>query len=343
MTTKSRLISGRVPVRDSANVESSRYQFLDLSSAEPNLGTSTNGDILTYNNASPGQRQWISQTNTSSYLFAQDAYNEANTKVSKSGDIMTGTLETSANVRANNVIVNNTLYSGLATASATPLPNLIAQFTGNTNSYVQVNAQNIDPNGSADFVVTADVGNDTTFYIDMGIQGSQLSQGALYPLDGYLLVQGNTGQLGGNLVIGTLTQTEQSQAIHFVVGGNEESNVVVVMNANEMNVKTDIYISGNIATPHHSNLEGFTQAAFNKANSAYILAQNAYDQANTGGTGGGTYSSNNFLIYHFPIEDYGLITDPFYSALDEMIGYTYDMKTMPSETHGLINLDAGYV
>jgi hypothetical protein len=115
------------------------------------------------------------------------------------------------------------------------------------------------------------------------------------------------------------------------------------MNANEMNVKTDIYISGNIATPHHSNLEGFTQAAFNKANSAYILAQNAYDQANTGGTGGGTYSSNNFLIYHFPIEDYGLITDPFYSALDEMIGYTYDMKTMPSETHGLINLDAGYV
>jgi len=341
MSTKSRLTSGRVPVRDSANVESSRYQFLDLSSAEPNLGTSTNGDILTYNTTSPGQRQWISQTSTASYLLAQDAYNEANTKVSKSGDTMTGDLNVqSANVRADNIIVNRTLYSGLATAAATPLPNLIAQFTGNTDSYVQVNAQNIDPHGSADFVVTADVGNDTTFYIDMGIQGSQLEQGALYPLDGYLLVQGNTGQLGGNLVIGTLTQTEQSQAIHFVVGGNEESNVVVVMNANEMNVKTDIYISGNIATPQHSNLEGFTQAAFNKANSAYTLAQNAYEQANTGGGTGGVSVTT---LFHFPTGDYGYVLESLYGGDGmENISPMYDMRIDPVVA-GLISIDLGSV
>jgi len=341
MSTKSRLTSGRVPVRDSANVESSRYQFLDLSSAEPNLGTSTDGDILTYSTTYPGQRQWISQTSTAGYLFAQDAYNEANNRVSKSGDTMTGDLNVqSANVRAENIIVNKTLYSGLATAAATPLPNLIAQFTGNTNSYVQVNAQNIDPNGSADFVVTADVGNDTTFYIDMGIQGSQLEQGALYPLDGYLLVQGNTGQLGGNLVIGTLTQTEQSQAIHFVVGGNEESNVVVVMNANEMNVKSDIYISGNIATPHHSNLEGFTQAAFNKANSAYTLAQNAYDQANTGGGSGGVSVTT---LFHFPTGDYGYVLESLYGGDGmENISPMYDMRIDPVVA-GLISIDLGSV
>ena len=105
---------------------------------------------------------------------------EIGTKVSKSGDTMTGTLHltdatASGNVNvtgnlsanyitltndleANNLIVNHTLYSGLATRQATPLPDLIAQFTGNSSHYVQVNAQNIDPNGTADYVITADVG-----------------------------------------------------------------------------------------------------------------------------------------------------------------------------------------
>ena len=341
MSTKSRLASGRVPVRDSANVESSRYQFLDLSSAEPNLGAGTSGDILTYNTSTAGQRQWISQTSTAGYLLAQDAFNEANNRVSKSGDTMTGDLTVeSANVRAEDIIVNRTLYSGLATAAATPLPNLIAQFTGNTDSYVQVNAQNIDPHGSADFVVTSDVGDDTTFYIDMGIQGSQLTQGALYPLDGYLLVQGNTGQLGGNLVIGTLTQTEQSQAIHFVVGGNEEDNVVVIMNATGMNVKNDIYISGNISTPLHTNLEGFTQAAFNKANSAYSLAQYAFDQANTGGGSGGVTTTT---LFHFPTGDYGYVLESLYGGEGmENISPMYDMRVDPVIA-GLISIDLGSV
>jgi hypothetical protein len=294
--------------------------------------------IITANTTSKTVKFDVLKANTE---LAQAAFNAANNKVSKSGDTMTGDLiVNSANVRADNIIVNRTLYSGLATAAATPLPNLIAQFTGNTDSYVQVNAQNIDPHGSADFVVTSDVGNDTTFYIDMGIQGSQLQQGALYPLDGYLLVQGNTGQLGGNLVIGTLSETEQSQSIHFVVGGNEESNVVVIMNANEINVKTDIYISGNIATPTHSNLEGFTQSAFNKANSAYTLAQNAYDQANTG-SGSGSVSVTT--LFHFPTGDYGYVSESLYGGDGmENISPMYDMRIDPVVA-GLISIDLGSV
>ena len=40
-------------------------------------------------------------------------------------------------VTTQNVIALDKIYAGIATYSSTPLPNLIAQFTGNTDSYVQ--------------------------------------------------------------------------------------------------------------------------------------------------------------------------------------------------------------
>jgi hypothetical protein len=185
--------------------------------------------------------------------------------VKKSGDSMTGDLDISANVAANYIVVNNTLYSGLATRSSTPLPNLIAQFTGNTNSYVQVNAQNIDEYGSADFVVTADVGDDTTFFIDMGIQGSQLNQGTFYALDGYLYVHGNTGQPSGNLILGTTSGTAGLET-RIVAGGDQEENVVIRFNTAGANLTGDLITSGNITSPTITLLNDYTQSAFNKAN-----------------------------------------------------------------------------
>ena len=77
MTNRTRLVSGRVPVSNSANVTSDRYQYLDLSSAEPNLGTANTGDILSYNPANPGQRQWISQ-NAIVGTIGISAYAQAN-------------------------------------------------------------------------------------------------------------------------------------------------------------------------------------------------------------------------------------------------------------------------
>ena len=230
-------------------------------------------------------------TLNASFDHANSAFDAANTKVSKSGDTMTGDLQLpSSNVYANNVIVNNTLFSGLATRAATPLPNLIAQFTGNTSSYVQVNAQNIDPNGSADFVVTSDVGDDTTFYIDMGIQGSQATEGTLYPLDGYLYVQGNTGQEHGNLIIGTTSATSGLET-RIITGGTDESNVVARFNSQGANIHGNLIVSGNITGPTITTMNSNTAAAFTKANSALALAQAAYNYANTitgGGGGGGT-------------------------------------------------------
>ena len=78
MSTKSRLISGRVPVTSAANVAANRYQYLDLSSAEPNLGTGNTGDVLTYNSSYPGGRRWIPQADIAGSI-GQSAYVEANT------------------------------------------------------------------------------------------------------------------------------------------------------------------------------------------------------------------------------------------------------------------------
>lgn len=60
MSNKIRLTSGRVPTTNASNVKSDRYQFLDISSAEPNLGTApANNYILVYNTTTPGNRLWV--------------------------------------------------------------------------------------------------------------------------------------------------------------------------------------------------------------------------------------------------------------------------------------------
>ncbi len=78
MSIKNQLISGRVPVTTVANVAADRYQYLDLSSAEPNLGTGNTGDVLTYNSSFPGGRKWVAQAEIRGSI-GEAAYSEANT------------------------------------------------------------------------------------------------------------------------------------------------------------------------------------------------------------------------------------------------------------------------
>ena len=177
MSTKSRLISGRVPVTNAANVASDRYQYLDLSSAEPNLGTGNTGDVLIYDSTYPGGRKWVAQgdirgsvgeaayveANTASantlYLSGVDltqnnrltfvetnsqaAFNVANTKLSSSGGTITGSL----NVSQDLAVTGNLTVIGAST-------------TINTASFTVV-----------DSLITLGVGNYTSDLLDIGISG----------------------------------------------------------------------------------------------------------------------------------------------------------------------------
>jgi hypothetical protein len=126
----------------------------------------------------------------------------------------------SVNLDATGVLA---LYTqGAAAGSGTILPQSIAQFLTNLNNYTQFSLQNLNAGtlASADFVITADNGNDTTNYSDMGVASSghnDPTHSVVLPNDGYYYIN------GGNLIIGTQTA---AKIIKFIQGGTLIANEV---------------------------------------------------------------------------------------------------------------------
>lgn len=88
---------------------------------------------------------------------------------------------------------------------------------GNTNSYAQLNIQNSNAGttASSDVVATADNGNESTNYIDMGINSSANTNNYFGGVnDAYLY------NLGQNLLIGTGTA---AKSLAFLTGGTTQS------------------------------------------------------------------------------------------------------------------------
>jgi hypothetical protein len=178
-------------------------------------------------------------------------------------DIPTGvTGKFTATQLAERLYANNVLNVG---DNPITLPNVVAQFAGDSEAYLQINLLNSVANGSADYVATADVGTDTTHYVNLGINNSNYATSAL---DGYLVVAGDaTGDPGGNLMIGSITSGKQ---IEFVIGGFEQANVVARMiddTGFRLTKKPIIFADG---TSQNTAAESasFSQQAFATANSA---------------------------------------------------------------------------
>jgi hypothetical protein len=107
-------------------------------------------------------------------------------------------------------------------ATGTALANSVASFFGNVNSYSQINYQNLSSgnNASTDLVLTADNGNDTTYYVDFGINSST------YNLGTFTIAGANEGYLysqSTNLSIGT---ANASAYLKFFQGGTLAANEV---------------------------------------------------------------------------------------------------------------------
>ena len=201
-------------------------------------------------------------------------------------DLRTSTTsKISATTLAEGLYRHNTLNVGNNTIL---FPNTIGQFAGTSNNYVQVNLQNINNDfGTADYIVTANTGSDAALYIDLGFSNKNFNNvysynglgSSLYPLDGYLYVQGNTaGNPGGNLVIGTASRNRE---IRFIAGGVNTENVLVRINSSGLQLRNNANLSFTDGTTQ-------TTAA---ASNAYTIA--AYTQANTVTTN--LVTANNFL------------------------------------------------
>ena len=134
------------------------------------------------------------------------------------------------------------------------------QVVNTVDGYYQINLQNhsIDTAASSDYVATNDVGTDTTYYVDLGINGSNYKSGLFYsashvmePNDSYLIAQtqslsiiiespGDTGSI--NFVVGGYTDDKIRMQVteHTVlvtgslkyIDGNQSSSKVLMSDAN---------------------------------------------------------------------------------------------------------------
>jgi len=227
MPNNLKLISGRVAVTSAANVAADRYQYLDLSSAEPNLGTANVGDVLVYDSAYAGGRKWIPQ-----------------------GDIA-GSIGQSAYVEANTASANTLYLSGVDTAQNTRMSIIEGvDTTQNTNITIATNA------ATAAFAqANATAGGLTTANSRITIaEGVDLAQNTRMDIiDG----------------VNTTQNTRITIAEGVDVGQNTRMDIIDGVNTTQ---NTNI-----------TNVDTKAQAAFNKANDAYTLANTANAAASSGG------------------------------------------------------------
>lgn len=169
-------------------------------------------------------------------------------------DILTGTTYSySAKVLAAGLYANSVLNVG---QTPVVLPNTVGQFSGNSANYLQINEQNFNSKGSADYVITADTGTDSTSYLDLGINNSQFINTmftAMQPLDGYLYVHGPADiSYQGNLILGTASSNAN---IVFMIGNTYSAQIVGYMTSTGLVISgknsvstSNLYATGNVVT-----------------------------------------------------------------------------------------------
>lgn len=192
---------------------------------------------------------------------------------------------------------DDSLYIGVT--SFTNLgSDVVAQIAGNAGGYSQVNFQNISnaSTASSDYIITADNGNDSTHFIDLGMtsstwDGSQTNVlTGLVPNNGYLYVQ------DGNLTLGT-RNGNTSYSWNFDTTGNLTAPNTITANnlsatsndgtGRNIKVGDDTYL-GDINISNTLSIRGQQDGA-----NAYIIFGNASNvKLGRAGTGPLTYEGD---------------------------------------------------
>jgi hypothetical protein len=140
------------------------------------------------------------------------------------------------------------LYAGVAGFSQ--LPATVIQSSANIDGYIQNNFQNINanPQASAEWVATADNGDDSNHYIDMGIasgawDGTQANSvgTAAQANDSWVYAQGSvTTNAGGNLILGTI---KNGKSVKILAGSTGTSSIVAQFNYSGLTLSTGTSIT----------------------------------------------------------------------------------------------------
>jgi hypothetical protein len=187
-------------------------------------------------------------TNVATFLASFGA-----NSISTTGNISAGNASVTNVVAAQNITATTGTFTGdqfsdgamyVGSPAGTVLgSDVVIQITANAGGYSQTNFQNINSGGSAssDYILTADNGNDTTHYLDLGItssgwdgsetnvlSGLTANNGYLYVQDGNLTLgtrNGNTSYTWNFDTTGNLDAPGNITATNFVGNGAALTNV----------------------------------------------------------------------------------------------------------------------
>jgi hypothetical protein len=180
---------------------------------------------------------------------------------------------------------NNAAFAGIP--GFTPLgSNIVMQFAGNVNAYSQINFQNINSGNvaSTDYIATADNGDDSNYYIDLGINSSTFDDPVNYP--GFYPNDSYVHNHGGNLLLNPETA---GTVIKLMVGGTANSDVISTVS--EQGLYVDV---GNLYTPNITSLSG--RVTVNSGSDDVDFAVNGDTRANVlyidAGTGTASFGNS---------------------------------------------------
>ena len=177
-----------------------------------------------------------------------------------------------------NLIANNANANYIFANSKIQIGNQVGYNFGTTavieidesqNTYVQIVLQNANSGiqASGDLIVTADTGNDSTNYVDLGINSSNYSNatyGITGPLDAYLYSSNS------QLVLGTASVKDV--VIH--AGGTLATNRVLTINTTAVTVANSQTLSANVISVTNVNATTVTANVVSNTISATTVTAN---------------------------------------------------------------------
>jgi hypothetical protein len=236
------------------------------------------------------------------------------------------------------VLIPNGILTVLGANATNPtFTSTLAEFVSNEPTFSQLFVQNQsnDANASADIAAYNNLGDGTSYFIDMGIDSSTFSSGS-YPIfqanDGYLYTGGNiagTGAAGdiSRLIIGT--STANSNVVVFAGGVDTNNTALTISGANQnATFANSVTVTAN-ASANNVNITNFAYSGANlsnAANSTVLVTQAYVDGA----------ISTGFVV-HTPVR---LVAASFTGA-----GSTYNNgtagvgATVTNNTNGALSID----
>lgn len=236
MTQRSKLGSGRVLTTQPNNVRSDRYTWLGLDSAEPNLGTSGNGYVLTSNIS--GSRIWTNNlsianvtanTITANYFYGNGAFLTGLPPTYSNVDVSNFLQQYTGNITAGNIVANSALINGNITST---------YFFGDGSNLTGV--------------ITTGTGNikfaNTTITSNTDITLQTLTNGNIY------LIAGNTGivQITGTDAVGIPAGDDAGRPANPEIGYfrfNTQRNTIEYWDGNSWDAPSAATISSETIAP----------------------------------------------------------------------------------------------